>query len=66
MTCNDYLSYQKSLTTQRQDENHSCINPFGNLLFTQSWKWAYASQNSARLKPSNASTISLKNEILAW
>ena len=68
MTCNDYLTLQKSpLFNLSTNDSHHYLNPFGELLFSQKWKWSQLHVPGQKLKIGSAqSTPSLKKDILLW
>lgn len=68
MTCNDYLTLQKSpLFNLNTADAHHYLNPFGELLFSQKWKWSQLHLPGQKVKISSSQSLpSLKKDILLW
>lgn len=68
MACNDLLGIPKSpLLPLRKEEGLHHLNPFGELLFSPSWKWNQQHQPHCRPKMIQPHpTPSLKKDILLW
>ncbi len=68
MTCNELLGLQKTpLLNLHNEEPIHHLNPFGELLFTHSWKWNQLHQPHSKSKINQTQTSpSLKKDILQW
>lgn len=65
MICSDYLALQK--TQMGSEDALHYLNPFGELLFTQKWKWSPMHQPAPKVKLGQTASIpSLKKDILIW
>ena len=68
MICNDYLAMQKApLFQMANDDALHYLNPFGELLFSQKWKWSQLHQPTQKTKIGQVqSAPSIKKDILLW
>ncbi len=66
MSCSDLLPIQKVVNNKRNCEPNYSLNPYGELLFSNDWKWTQNQQISSKLKQTNTIPTSLKNDILLW